>query len=80
MNEHRAAASCNARPGVVVDLHDHVVEMILAREPVAALVRLALDRAVVAVVMRIFRPGVVRSRPSGRSDECGLALAADIVG
>ena len=43
VNEHRAAASGDARPGVVVDLDDEIVEIVASRKPVACSVRGKLD-------------------------------------
>ena len=38
MQEYRAAATGDARGAVVIDLDDEIVEMVVAREPVAGLV------------------------------------------
>lgn len=58
MNEHGAAAARNARPGIVIDLDDEIVEMIVAHQPVAGFAGSARDRLVVMPVGRVFRPGI----------------------
>ena len=45
MDEHRAAAAGDARPGVVVELDDEVVEMVGAPQPVAGMARAAAGPA-----------------------------------
>ena len=70
MQEHRAAAAGDARRGVVIDLDDEIVEMIIARQPVAALTAAEPHRLVVMTVMRVFAPGVFgpdRRGPAGTS-------------
>lgn len=60
MNEDSAAASGYARPGVVIELDDKVVEMIVAPEPVARLSGGPDDMAVIRPVGRVFTPRVTR--------------------
>jgi pyridoxal phosphate enzyme (YggS family) len=50
MQEHRAASSGDPRPGVLVDLDDEVVEMILAGQPVAVISMIEPDRPIVMPV------------------------------
>ena len=61
MQEHGAAPPCDARPGIVVDLDDEIVEMILPRQTITILAGQALDRAVVVPIGGIFRPSVGRT-------------------
>jgi hypothetical protein len=61
MQKHRAAAAGDARPGVVIDLDDEIVEMIVAPEPVAALIRTQPQRLVVVTILRVLAPGVFRA-------------------
>src|SRR5689334_18730087 len=66
MQEHGAAAPGDAWNRVVVDLHDEVVEMILACQAVAALARRASHWPVVVTIRRIFAPGIL-----GTDGACG---------
>src|SRR5579863_834957 len=59
MQENGAAAAGDPRGGVVVDLDDEVVEVIIAPEPVAVLVNSELDRPVIMPAGGVFAPGVV---------------------
>ena len=59
MDEHRAAASLHARPRVVVELDDEIVEVVGAREAVGIAVGRKLDRLIVVAIGRILAPGVV---------------------
>src|SRR4051812_40345450 len=66
MQEHGAAASGNARAGVVVDLDDEIVEVILAPQAVAGLAGRTPHGLVIMAVGRIFAPGVFGpDRPGG---------------
>ena len=58
MQEHRAAAAGNARRSVVVDLDDDIIEMILARQPVAGRFRVAAARADCNGGSGVLAPGV----------------------
>src|SRR6516164_6223571 len=55
-----AAASGHARTGVVVDLNDEVVEMIVPPQPVAFLCQRASERTVVAAIAGALAPGQMR--------------------
>jgi hypothetical protein len=70
MQEHGAAAPGDARAGIMIDLDDEVVEVILARQPVAGLVVVQPDRLVVVTIVRIFAPGV--SGPDRLRRQIGL--------
>ena len=55
---------------VVVDLDDEIVEMVVARQPVAGLVAVEPDRLIVVAVVRVLAPGVLgadRTRAAERS-------------
>ena len=43
---------------VMIDLDDEIVEVILARQPVAGLIADQADRLIVMAVLRVFAPGV----------------------
>jgi len=58
MDKHGAAAASHARPGVVIDFDEDVVESIIAPKPVAWFIGRPPERAVIAAVGRIFGPGV----------------------
>ena len=81
--KHGAAAAGDARTGVVVDLDDEIVEVVVAHQPVAALARPAGPAVVMAVAGsshqassgRIGRTGrKVRGRGAGRR---ATTIAAD---
>ena len=59
VQEHRAAAAGDPGTGVVVDLDDEVVEVVLPPQAVAWFIGRAAERAVVAAVSGIFAPGKV---------------------
>lgn len=65
MQENGATSSRDTRPGVVVDLDDKIIKMILPRQPVTVLAGRAFDRAIVVPIGGIFRPGV---RGADRAD------------
>ena len=58
MHENSAAAAGDARPGVVVQLDDEVVEMVGALEPVARIIGVKPNRLIVMAVARVFAPAV----------------------
>lgn len=60
MDENSAAAAGHARPGVVVDFDDHVVEVIVSAKPVAWFIGRPPEGLVVAPVVRVLAPGIVR--------------------
>src|SRR5258705_11771578 len=61
MQEHRAAAPGNTRRSIVVDLDNEIVEVIVARQPVATVVAVEPHRLVVMAVVRGLPPGVFRA-------------------
>lgn len=61
MDEDRAAASSDARAGVMIDLDDQIVECVRAHKPVAGLSRIETDWLVVAAMRWILAPSIVRS-------------------
>jgi len=66
MDEDRATAPGDARPGIVVDLDNEVVERVGAGEPVGAAFLCHGYRPVIAPVRGILAPAVVRLNPPGR--------------
>src|SRR5580704_11157381 len=59
MQEHRAAAAGYPRRGVVVDLDDEIIEMIGARQPVAAAIACEPQRLIIMAARRVLAPGVL---------------------
>src|SRR6185437_16860030 len=59
MQKHRAAAASDAWPGVVVDLDDEIIKMVLARQPVSGFLAGEPDRPVIMAIARVFAPGVL---------------------
>ena len=66
VDENGAAAAGHARPGVVVDFDDHVVEAVAAAQPVAWFIGRAPEGLVVAPVVRVLAPGIVRADAADR--------------
>ena len=66
MQKHRTAAAGDARRGVVVDLDNEIVEVILARQAVAGLPLREPDRLVVVAIIGVFAPGVFAANWAGR--------------
>src|SRR5437588_9056182 len=58
MDEHRAAAPGHARPGVVINFDNKIIELIIAPEPVAGASGRDFDMPVVAPISRVLAPGV----------------------
>src|SRR6185312_4410473 len=68
MQEHGAATLRDARARIVVDLDNEIVEMIVAREAIAALVTRQPDRPVVMAVGRVLAPGVFAANRAHRDE------------
>src|ERR1700744_2809906 len=68
MKEHGAAAACDRGQRVVIDLDDVIIEMILAREPVAAGLAAESDRLIVMTAGRVFAPGIVGTYDANRQE------------
>src|SRR5262245_30946919 len=67
MQEHGAAAPGDPRAGVVVDLDNEIVEVVVTRQAVAARPALQANRLVVVPVGRVFAPGILGTdRPHGK--------------
>src|SRR5690242_3912951 len=65
MQKYRTAEARDARRGIVIDLDDEIVKVVVALEAVADLIAAKLDRPVVVAAGWIFAPGVLRSdRPN----------------
>lgn len=58
MDEYCAATVRNPGPGIVIELDDQVIEVIIAPQPVAGCMFRSTDRPVVASIRRILAPGV----------------------
>jgi hypothetical protein len=61
VDEHGAAAKSHARPRVVIDLDQHVVEAVGPQQAVAWFIGRSAEWPVVAAVVRVLAPGVVRA-------------------
>jgi len=61
MQKDGAATAGNARPRIVVDLDDEVIEMVVASQPVAGVAVGPSDRLIVVAIGWILAPGVIRS-------------------
>src|ERR1700733_4428768 len=66
MKEHRAAAAGNRGLRVVIDLDDEIVEMILARQPVAVVIMAECEGPIVMAAGGIFTPGIVGADGANR--------------
>jgi hypothetical protein len=60
VNEDRASEPSDARPGVVIDFDNQIVEPVRAQKPVAWFIGRAPKRPVVAPIHWILAPSVVR--------------------
>src|SRR3954451_18234057 len=74
VDENRAAASGDPRPGIVVDLHDIIVEAVVAPKPVAGRLAGKPEGLIIPPVGRVLAPGGLagdrahrqpRARPRG---------------
>ena len=66
MDEHGAAAAGHARPGVVVDFDDQIVETVVPAQPIAWFIGRPAEGSVIAAVRRILAPGIVAADPTHR--------------
>src|SRR5262249_55498881 len=70
MNEHRAPAIGDARPRIVLELDDQVVQVIVAPKPVPWRLGRKSYGPIVAAVSGVFTPGVI---PADRAQRQGRA-------
>ena len=75
MQKHRAAAAGDPGAGVVIDLDDEIVEMVLARQPVAGLIADQAYRLIVVAVPRVLAPGVFGPDRPDRQERLRAAMA-----
>ncbi len=75
MQEYRAATAGDTRRAVVIDLDDEIVEMIIALEPVTAMVAIPPHRLIVMAAPRIFAPGVVGPDDANRQESARPRMA-----
>lgn len=66
MNEHGAAAAGDARPRIVIEFDEDIVEGVVAAKPVAWFIGRPPERPIVTPVGRIFTPGVAGSDTTSR--------------
>src|SRR5258707_14825130 len=59
VQKHRAAAAGDAWMGIVIDLDDKIIEVIVAHEPITAFVGIEPHRLIVMAAAGGFAPGVV---------------------
>src|ERR1700710_1208914 len=75
MQEYRAAPPSDARMGIVVDLDNEIIQVVVAPEPVSAQSRVQPHRLIVVPAGRIFTPGVFRSDGAHRQKCAGTRMA-----
>jgi len=75
MQKYRAATAGDARRPVVIDLDEKIVEMIVALEPVTALVAIPPHRLIVMAAPRIFAPGVFGPDGANRQESTRPRMA-----
>ena len=75
MQEYRAATAGDTRRAVVIDLDDEIVEMIIALEPVTAMVAIPPHRLIVMAAPRIFAPGVFGPDGANRQERTRPRMA-----
>ena len=66
MQEHGAATAGYPWAGVVIDFDDEIIEVVLARQPVAGLVANQADGLIVMAVPWVLAPGVLRADGADR--------------
>jgi len=66
MQEYSAAAASNARPSVMVDFDNEIVEAVGAPQPVTWFIGRPVEGPVVPPIGRVFAPGVVGANPPDR--------------
>jgi len=59
MQEYRAAEAGYARRGVVIDLDNEIIEVVVAREPIAAAIEIQPQRLIVVAAARVLAPGIL---------------------
>ena len=75
MQEDRAAAAGYSGLGVVIDLDDEIIEVIVAPEPVAAAIRRQPHRLVVMAIAGVFAPGVLGPDGANRQERARPGVA-----
>ena len=75
MQKYCAAAPGDARRAVVIDLDNEIVEMIIAPEPVTAMVAIPPHRPIVVAALRIFAPGIVGPDGANRQESARPRMA-----
>lgn len=74
MEKHGAAASSNSWSGVVIDLNDEVIEMIVARQVIAVRAFIKANWLIVMPIRWIFGPGILWRDPPNRQGSSGLGV------
>jgi hypothetical protein len=70
VDEDRAAAAGDARPRIVVNLDDKIIEIIYTCQPIGTCIRWHLDRSIIMAIGRVFAPTVRRGYPLCRKGCC----------
>jgi hypothetical protein len=75
MQKNRAAAPGDARRAVVIDLDNEIIEVVVAPEPVAALLAIEPDRLVVMAIPWVFAPAILGPDGANRQESPGPGVA-----
>ena len=75
MQKYRAATAGDARRAVVIDLDDEIVEVVVALEPVTAVIPIPPHRLIVMAALRIFAPGVFGPDGANRQERTRPRMA-----
>ena len=75
MQKYRAATAGDARRAVVIDLDDEIVEVVVALEPVTAVIPIPPHRLIVMAALRIFAPGVFGPNGANRQESARPRMA-----
>ena len=68
MQKHGATATGDARTAVVIDLDNEIIEVVVALQPIAAVILIQPYRLVVMTAVRVFAPGVLRPDGANRQE------------
>jgi hypothetical protein len=75
MDEYGAAPPSDAWPRIMIELDDHVIEMIGAPKAIARCVGLRANRLIVSAVVRLFAPGINETYPPRGQQRAGVRAA-----
>lgn len=66
MDKHGAAPAGHARPSIMVDFDNQIVEAVVAAQPVAWFIGRPAERLVIAAIQGVLAPGIVAPDPAHR--------------